>query len=545
MAAALAGAACAGCGGSLDPGGAPADAAVDAVDAAPPIDAPFGCPYEPDRPGVCPGRGLYEQDLSVEIRADYPDIRYTLDGSAPTADSPAYAGPIAIAADRGAVTLRAVATDGVHTTRIATHTYVFPASIAAQPAAPDGFPAQWSGSQGTIAADYAMDARVPTDPATFARLPVVSLVVDRAGLFDPASGIYVNAADEGMEWERPASLELLGAWQLDCGARIQGGSSTMSWKSPKLSFRVAFRDVYEGDLHADLFPGGTTQFDDLVLDAHLNLTWIHPDATQRLRSQYTRDAYVADLARAAGSLAPRSRFVHLFVDGLYWGVYDLHERVDEHYAASYLGGTADEWDVLKHVGSNVVAGDGVAWGEMMTIVRGGLADDGAYDALAGYLDIDDFITYMLVNFWAGNDDWPQHNWYALRHRAADGRFRFLPWDAEHVLKDPSTDVTGVSSPDGPGELWQALLASATFRARFSARAAVLLPLLDASLPIYQARDDEIAPGIPWESARWGDYRRPAAPYGVTEWDAERQRLVDTWFPARTAIVRGQLAAHGL
>jgi hypothetical protein len=530
------------CGGDLD--GVPAiDAPI--VDAAPPIDAPFGCPFEAGRPGVCPGRGLYDHDVTVEIRAELADVFYTLDGSPPTTASTRYQGPITIAADRGAVILRAIATDGVTVTRAATHTYVFPARLADQPTLPEGFPARWAGSEGDLAGDYAMDPRVTTDAATFAALPVVSIAVDRGALFDPTTGIYVNAAREGVGWERPASLELLGEWQTDCGLRIQGGSSTIGWKSPKLSLRVAFRDEYGGDLRASPFAGGADRFDDLVLDAHLNLTWLHPDHGQRVRSQYTRDAYVADLQRLAGSLAPRSRFVHLFLDGLYWGLYELHERPDEHFAASYLGGDAGEYDVLKHLGSNVVAGDGVAWAEMMAIARGGLASDGAYAALAQYLDVDDFITYLLVNVWTGNEDWPHHNWYALRRRTPEGRFRFVSWDAEHVLKEPASNVTGVSAADGPGELWQALLANATFRARFSTRAAELLPLFESSRPVFEARDDEVLPAAAWESARWGDYRRAEDPYGIEEWLAERQRLREQWFPGRTAIVRGQLAARGL
>ncbi len=532
-------------GGEVAPDAGPTDdAAVALVDAAPP-EPPFGCPVEAERPGVCPGRGLYSADLAVEIRAAYPTIHYTLDGSVPTTASPRYDRPIAIAADRGAVTLRTMATDGTETTRVATHTYVFPARVAEQPVLPAGFPPQWSGAEGTIAGDYAMDPRVATSTTTFAALPVMSLVLEPSALFDPTTGIYVNAENEGPAWERPASVELLGEWQIDGGLRVQGGSSTTSWKSPKLSLRVAFRGDYEGDLHAAPFAGGTTRFDGLVLDAHLNLTWTHPDHAQRVRSQYVRDAYVADLQRLVGGVAPRSRFVHLFVSGLYWGVYDLHERPDEDFAASYLGGAPAEWDVHKHLGANIVAGDGVAWRAMMTIVRGGLASEAAYAALGPYLDLDDFIAYMLVNIWTGNEDWPLHNWYALRRRVPEGRFRFVSWDAEHVLKEPTINVTGVNAADGPGELWQALLANPTFRARVSARAAELLPLFEASLPLYQARADEVAPAIPWESARWGDSRRPADPYGIEEWIAERQRLTDVWFPMRGAIVRAQLAARGL
>jgi hypothetical protein len=519
---------------------------------------------------MCPARGVYDAPVEVEIRpaTSGASIYYTLDGTAPTAETGIpYAAPITVAGapGAGAVMLRAIAVDGAATSRVATHTYVFPAAVLAQPAAPDGFPARWGGDI-TTAADYAMDARVVDDPASgdlaaaLRALPTVSIVLDRADLFDPARGIYANPSLEGADWERPASLELIEphaavapavAMQIDCGLRIQGGSSTQGWKAPKLSFRVAFRGAYGASrLRYPVFADSTVaSFDTLILDAHLNLTWIHSDATQRELAQYARDPFVADLQNAAGSLAPHSRFVHLYLDGLYWGVYDLHERPDESFAADYLGGDEEEYDILKHSEANVIAGDGAAFAEMMALARAGLGDADRYAAIQAYLDVDDLIDYLLVQFYVGNLEWGNRNWYAARRRVDGAGFRFFTWDAEHVLKEVSQDV--ISNNSGPGELFQQLRASADFRARFTARVAMQFgpggpfETADTAAARYRARADEIGSSIPLESARWGDHRRPELPYGLTDWRAERDRLLDDYFPARRAIVLDQLAARGL
>src|SRR5690606_38182441 len=279
--------------------------------------------------------------------------------------------------------------------------------------APAGFPDTWGNGQ-TRAADYAMDARVLGDRAAaaagLAALPTVSLTLAPDDLFGVERGIYMNPSLEGVEWERPAILEMVGdglSLEVPCGVRVQGGSSTLNWKSPKLSLRVLFKGEYGApELRAPIFggDGATASFDTLVLDAHLNYTWIHPEVAQRQRADYLRDRFASDLALALGSLAPRGRFVHLYLNGLYWGLYELHERPDEHFAAAYLGGAAAGYDVLKHTGATVVNGDDQAWRAMFDLARAGLADEARYAEIQTYLEVDDFINYMLVNLWAGNDD---------------------------------------------------------------------------------------------------------------------------------------------
>ena len=102
-------------------------------------------------------------------------------------------------------------------------------------------------------------------------------------------------------------------------------------------------------------------YDNLILDAHSNNEWHYlgtfAGVMQRQRpTGCIRDQLVSDLMLAAGIQAPRGRMVLLYLNGLLWGLYDLHERPDAHFCASYFGGKDEEYDVVKHRPSTVVSG---------------------------------------------------------------------------------------------------------------------------------------------------------------------------------------------
>ena len=533
-------------------------------------------PCEPTAaPGVCPGRGLVSDAVRVEIRA--PEgasaIYYTTDGSVPTVESGTrYTGPITIdgTPTRAVVVLRAAGLVGSSLAEVATHSYVFSSRVLQQPAQPPGVPDTW-GVGDTRPGDYEMDSEVLVSgplqqQATDAlgQLPLLLVTMRGDDLWGSEEGIYMHPELEGLDWERAATIELIeptgDSTMSTCGIRIQGGSSTQSWKAAKLSMRLLFKSAYgPARFNYPLFPDSSvTSFNTLVLDAHLNHTFVHPSHDQRVRSQYLRDAFTSDLQNAAGSTAPHSRFVHVFLNGLYWGMYDVHERPDGAFAASYLGATRDQYEVVRHDGSTVVAGDGSRWNSLMGAVRSGLVGDDAYAQVKEHLDVDDFIDYMLINAYVGNTDWPRHNWYATSHASSDGRYRFHTWDAEHTLKSIQEDVTTADDGNSPGEIFQALLANASFRQQLSARADELYgaggalyvnsdaPSVDDSQPannrpgaLYQARADAIRDSVVLEAARWGDNQRDE-PYTLSEWDAERDWLIHDYFPARSGVARGQL-----
>ena len=111
-------------------------------------------------------------------------------------------------------------------------------------------------------------------------------------------------------------------------------------------------------------------------------------------------------------------YVHLFLNGMYWGLYNLAERVDEQFGKDHIGGDKSDIDVIKieeDGGNHIEASAGTldAW-NLMTETVTKATDEAYYQQLDTLLDIDNFIDYMIINQYAGNTDWDHHNWYAIR-----------------------------------------------------------------------------------------------------------------------------------
>nr|MCS5627426.1 CotH kinase family protein [Planctomycetota bacterium] len=62
-----------------------------------------------------------------------------------------------------------------------------------------------------------------------------------------------------------------------------------------------------------------------------------------------------------------------------------------------------------------------------------MREPGNLELAAEKIDIENYTSYMLLNIWGQNHDWPHNNWYAARPRREDGRWIFLSWDAEFGL----------------------------------------------------------------------------------------------------------------
>ncbi len=511
-----------------------------------------------------PPRGFYEAPFELKLSCPTAGamIRYTTDSSMPTpTHGSTYAGPLPVNTPT-CVRAVAVLADGT-AGAVQTHTYIFAGQVLQQTNTPAGFPTKW----GTAKADYEMDPDVvgagrddPNVTAALMALPAVSLVMDVNDLFGPA-GIYANYKYDGSDWERAVSAELIdpngmAGFQIDCGIRLHGRVGRMM---PKKSFRLLFKSKY-GPTKLDyplLGAGAAERFDQLILRSGFNDSYMWG----REQAQFIRDQYVRDLQRAMGWPAPRGRFVHLYINGLYWGLYNLTERPDGSFASSYMGGDKDDWDILN-AGEPVGDSSTTLWDEMLALVRQGMASDAAYQRLQGnnpdgtrnptytpYLDVDNYIDYLILNFFVGNSDWPEVNWYAGIDRVSPSGFRFFAWDAECTV-DLNSDVTFNCTlvDTGVAEPYAWLCQNAQFRARFSARVAQAFakdgPLTVNPAALYTQLASIVEPAIPAESARWADAVTTVPP-ALPQWRTQRQSILESYLPQRAAIVLSQLKTAGL
>ena len=527
--------------------------------------------------------------LTITRSDDYHGltIRYTLDGSEPTQQSAAYSSPLSVS---GTTVVRAaLVADTGRVSPIVTATYLFLDDVLQQSDSPAGYPSQWgryTTISGRAKADYGMDPDMTTNRTLRPKmleglrsLPILSLVSDKDNFFSHVNdsvhgGIYIFTGppvgdNTGHGWTRPASIELMGGPQahdltVNCGVRLHGGHGRLAEKNPKHSFRLVFKPKYEGPgtLNYPLFGEDEPHtFNQLVLRCHFGNSWQHWSEDNRKKAQYTRDVWARRMQRRMGHTSVNALYVNLFLNGMYWGVYNIAERVDAQFGKDYLGGKKSNMDVVKieeEGGNHYEAAEGnlVAWNEMvMTAVKAYLPEN--YARLDTLLDKEAFIDYMLINQYAGNTDWDHHNWYASRRRGPESQgFRFLCWDSEVILENPTENVLGKNNGNAsPTGIFHNLMKNSDFARRYVRRAREVLAddglLGPASVvEVWDSLYSTISTVIYAEAARWGDYRRDVHRWQTAgqlytvdnHYMTERNRLLTQYFPSRSAFVLDRINA---
>ena len=581
-------------------------------------------------------RGFYDAAFNLSITTITPgaQIYYTTNNSEPTpATGTLYTGPISISSTpntstSGARVIRARAfkTDW-KPTNVDTHTYVFLADVTGPPKVsmstgggitglaaniPPGWPTS-SANNGGQAFVWGFDAGVKALYTTaqmrtaLTQIPTISVVTQQNNLTDPVTGIYVNGIGRGQAWERPASIEMLdfskpGAtpeaghsefWE-NCGIRIRGGYSRND-TSTKHSFRIFFRNAYgNGKLNYRLYGAdGAAEYETFDLRGSQNYAW--SQSANDVNETLCRDPFCRLTLAAMGQPSTRTRFCHLFLNGLYWGIYDIHERAENSFGQTYLGGDKDNYDVIKcgdryTLDFKTEATDGylntnpdsskAAWRDLWdrSIAHRSAPTNANYFRILGrnpdgtrnpawpvLLDVDDLIDYMMVIFYSGDGDAvlsnflsnnKPNNWHSMRDRLSDRGFTFYLQDGEHTLLAPSWNVdrtgpwltqSNSTLPDWSNPQWihDSLALNSEYRLRFAdhvrkhffnkgamAAAVAKQRWLDKAATINTA--------IRGYAAR---FSTTAA--GEAAWNTRINFVRDNFFDSRPSIVLAQFTADSL
>ena len=530
---------------------------------------------QPTRPGEMtfdhPG-GFCQSAFTLALTASEKKttIYFTTNGDDPQpATASLYVRPIEIATT---TIVRAAAFDArTNLAGTGTRTFLFVADVLKQTGAQ--FSKTWGTNQGKpVPAYYAMTttneenaAARQTVAAGLQSIAALSIIANPADLFSPETGIYTHPLERGVGWERQVSLEMFDAdgrlaFQCGGGLRIHGGTSRQPEESPKHSFRLDFKKRYgPARLQFPVFgAGGAQEFDTLVLRAGNNDSWLASQGKERRQADYLRDEWMRRSMSVMGHPSARGRFVHLYLNGLYWGVYNLCEQPGPDLLVGAPTNAATEFDVRK--AAKTEAGDESAWNKMMTLANADVNDDRSYKEIGRYLDLPELADYLILNFYAGNSDWDRSaNWYAIRPRTPGGRFQFLVWDGECTLGNLVADTLEFDDDESPPRLFHKLSENAAFRKLFATRARQILfndgPLApEKSAERYQALAGSVASALTAEAARWGNYRRDVQPYktgpyeGYTvakHWQPEVNRILTQYFPQRRGVLVNQFRERGL
>jgi hypothetical protein len=210
-------------------------------------------------------------------------------------------------------------------------------------------------------------------------------------------------------------------------------------------------------------------------------------------------------------------FVHLYLNGLYWGLYNLVERPDAAFMASYYGGEEEDW--YARIPEGTINGSKDRYRTLTDIVKAGeLEDPENYAQLQQYLDTAHFSDYMILHWYAGARDWPHNNWY-LGLQNPSGQARYQAWDAEETWLGEGADLQFGDGKNFIARLFKALMQNSDFRMEFADHLYRRL-FNDGALTNTNAQarwlslNQSIEEAIRGEMARWGILRsEPAEPEG--------------------------------
>lgn len=433
-----------------------------------------------DKPQFSYSGGCFSDPIQVEMMYSEPGsvTHYTTNGSVPTQSSPLFNGLLV----GSTVTFRAKSfRAGYLPSDVITHTFLFEQDLS---------------------------------------LDVVSIVSDSLSLWG-ANGILTHPYS-GLE--KIVSMELLKTngitgFSVDAGIKIHAPDG-----QPQQSLKLSMRPMYgEDDIEYPLFPGlDISSFKRLILRNGGN------DGSQ-LANQRThfRDPLMHIISAKNGANVGTSAYkpVHLYLNGKYWGIYNIREKIDKYYIQSHYG--SDDIDLLERsfgyeMNENAIEGDWDHFHYMKTFAdTADLGETANYAHMKSMMDINIFSEYWIYVVYYGNFDWLSNNMKFWRSRDPAGKWRWIHWDLDHGLglpyyyySDPSWNTLAWSTSLASDRPWNGyntilirnLLENEEFRNGFINRFADLLNSAfkpEMMMPVVDSLATLLDNDIPGQFERWG------------------------------------------
>lgn len=257
-------------------------------------------------------------------------------------------------------------------------------------------------------------------------LPIVAIHTDPDNLWSKDNGIYVNYEKDReipvhVQFQEPSGKI---GFALDAGAQIFGGNTR---RLPQKSLAIIAGEKYGS--HAityPLFPEESIQsFQSIVLR----------NAGQDFHRTHLRDGMVATLFQSTNVDVQAYRPVVVSLNGEYWGIHDMREKIDKDFLAAHHDVDPDNIDLLE-ADLEVKEGDIRNYLALLDFLdTHDMKQDENYQQLSEMIDIDNFIDYVVGQAYIANTDWPDHNIRYWRPREDGGKWRWIVYDTDQSFDD--------------------------------------------------------------------------------------------------------------
>lgn len=428
--------------------------------------------------------GFYDWNFVLKVNADNGDtLRYTLDGTAPNANSPVCRDSIPMTVlDFISDTLIHINTSPRN---ISPRTDNYKANILSIASFSNGHP-----TSPIYKRAYFVGAK---KKERYPNMAIVSIITNPSHFFDADSGIYVpgnrynghvnsgNYYQKGRNWERPIHFsyfdeEGLLQFEQEMGVRIHGRIRRI----PQKSLRLCARSVYGAkEMNFPFFDSTQTHFKKLLLRNNMGC-W---------QKTLFKDQLTTFICKDLNFETVKGKPVVVFINGEYWGVHALKEYFNDNHLAFKYNIPKDSINIVKHDygHSKSISGGAIEEGSgaqlkilysFLTTTNIQLSEN--YEFVKSKLDISSVIDYYCAELFFNNRDWPGNN-NILWSNGTNGKWRqaFLDLDAGWI--DPHTNTlkqllthSATGKPEASEYLFQKLLTNSEFRVAFATRMAELL-----------------------------------------------------------------------
>ncbi len=457
--------------------------------------------------------GFYSDSIYVELDNSAGDeLYYTLDGSIPDQLSERYNSPILI---KETSTLRVISLrNGSLSSHITTETFFIDEECS---------------------------------------LPVVSLTVDPDALFNPETGLYMKGDrasstfpyfganfwdKERVENGHVAFFETEGneVFSHNIGVKIHGGYSR---GEDQKSLALMFDTQGEGWLNYPIFPNypELQQFKSIMLRA----------GGQHSRDIAQYDGFNSLLTKGRGVDYQKMRPTVVFINGEYWGLYNIREKLTENFFTTNYGIDGDEINLVKD-GGIIQSGSAAEYIKLEKFVNvTDMTNSDNYEYVKSQMDVHNYIDYLSAEIFIVNQDWPYNNIKWWKQRVAGSKWRWVLYDtdgAEVGDASISSDMVGFiyneNSEDNDENhvvLFRKMIANDEFKSDFVNR---LLTLLNTNFSpeVYRSTLKTVMNSVENEYersfSRWG--------YDKSGWKYKTDQMMD--YPeTRAEHIREHLNDH--
>ncbi len=381
-------------------------------------------------------------------------------------------------------------------------------------------------------------------------LPVVSLTIDPTHLWDNDFGIYVEgtnyirdvweSANYFQDWERPVTVEYFDTYgklgfNMNAGVKIHGRSSR---NHAQKTLAIFAREKYGSQavpykLFGEKSPETIKSF---LLRTGGN-DW---GITMFL------DGFIHTLVNGKIDIdAQLYQPAVVYLNGEYWGIHNIREKINEHYIKNKHGVNPSKIDIIE--ANSVYANEMEAshgnineYKKMLDFIdKNELSIKENYEKVKEWIDFNEFMNYVTTQVYISNYDWPLSNQKFWKERNETGKWRWILYDTDLSFKEKGTvrfnyiehmlaeDTTQYFTVPWSNYLIRKLFENEEFKFEFIQRMAVCLNTIFEPthvLTVFDSVKRNIEPEIARNSIKWGGIRQSVIPRFETsgsqvEWEA--------------------------